>query len=269
MTKAAAYLRLRMRVAPRVFLVLGSGLGELSDQIEKAVTIPFEEIPDFPSATVAGHSGRVVSGVLDGVPCLALQGRYHIYEGLSAEDVVRPVRVAADLGATIMIVTNAAGGINRSFQAGDLMIIDDHINLTWRNPLTGPVQPEETRFPDMSEPYDRELQALAREVAMQQRLHVVSGTYIGGTGPSYETPAEIRMYERMGADAVGMSTVPEVIAARARGMRVLGLSLISNLAAGYAPHALSHEDVIEAGRAASARLAALVRGVLRSINRIG
>jgi purine-nucleoside phosphorylase len=269
MIDTVAYLRARIHQQPRVFLVLGSGLGQLSDEIEHALIIPFEEIPGYPSATVAGHSGHVVSGTLDGVPVLALQGRYHIYEGLSPDDVVRPVRVAAELGASIMIVTNAAGGINRSFQPGDLMIIDDHINMTWRNPLIGPVLEGEVRFPDMSVPYDRDLQALAREVAMRQGLHVVTGTYIGGTGPSYETPAEIRMYERMGADAVGMSTVHEVIAARARGMRVLGFSLISNLAAGYAPHALSHEDVIEAGRAASDRLASLVRGVLRSINEIG
>ncbi|MGH7471070.1 MAG: purine-nucleoside phosphorylase [Longimicrobiales bacterium] len=265
MSEAARYLRTHITISPRVFMVLGSGLGALADQLERATAIPFEDIPGFASATVAGHGGRLVGGELEGVPCLVLQGRYHIYEGLSAHDVAFPVRVAAELGAQILIVTNAAGGINRRFRAGDLMIIDDHINLQWRNPLIGPAQDEEPRFPDMSEPYDRELQASARRVASQRGLRVVEGTYVGILGPSYETPAEVRMYERLGADAVGMSTLPEVIAARARGLRVLGISLISNVAAGFADQPLSHEDVIEAGRAANEPFAALLRGVLNEL----
>jgi purine-nucleoside phosphorylase len=206
-----------------------------------------------------------VSGELEGVACLALQGRFHLYEGHALETIVQPVRTAAELGAEFLIVTNAAGGINRMFRAGDLMIVDDHINLLWSNPLSGPVQPNEPRFPDMSAPYDRELQVLAQRVAAQRGLRIVQGTYLACTGPSYETPAEIRMYQRMGADAVGMSTVPEVIAARACGLRVLGFSLITNLASGYSPVALSHEDVIEAGRAASDRFALLMRGVLAGL----
>ncbi|MGH8437186.1 MAG: purine-nucleoside phosphorylase [Pseudomonas sp.] len=265
MTDATAYLRERLAMPPRVFLILGSGLGALADEFEQAVSIPFQEIPGFPEATVAGHSGRVVCGTLAGVPCLALHGRYHLYEGHTLDTVVQPVRVAADLGVQIMIVSNAAGGLKHSFRTGDLMVIDDHINLLYRSPLIGPVQPGETRFPDMSEPYDRELQALAFRVAAQRGLRVVQGTYLACSGPSYETPAEIRMYQRMGADAVGMSTVPEVLVARARGLRVLGISLITNMASGYSPGVISHEDVLRAGREASDRFASLMRGVLAEL----
>jgi purine-nucleoside phosphorylase len=265
MSEAARYLRTRITHSPRVFLVLGSGLGGLADELEQSMAIPFEDIPGFASATVAGHGGRIVCGRLEGVPCLVLQGRYHLYEGLTAGEVAYPVRVAAELGVHALIVTNAAGGINRRFRAGDLMIIDDHINLQWRNPLIGPIQDQEPRFPDMSAPYDRELRASARRAARERGLRVVEGTYLGILGPSYETPAEIRMYERLGADAVGMSTLPEVIAARARGLRVLGISLISNVAAGFAGHPLNHDDVIEAGRAASERFGTLLRGVLHEL----
>jgi purine-nucleoside phosphorylase len=179
--------------------------------------------------------------------------------------VAEPVRIAADLGATTLIVSNASGGVNRSFRAGDLMLIDDHINMLGDNPLFGAVKPGELRFPDMSQPYDRELRALARRVALAHGVQLVEGTYLAATGPTYETPAEVSMYERIGVDAVGMSTVPEVIAARARGMRVLGFSLITNLAAGYTSHPLSHTEVIEAGARATAALGPLIRGIITAL----
>jgi purine-nucleoside phosphorylase len=246
-------------------LVLGSGLGALADELEDAVRIPFAEIPGFPAATVAGHSGTLVSGRLEGVECIALQGRFHLYEGHPVELVTLPIRVMAALGARTLFVTNAAGGINRSFIPGDLMLIDDHLNLMGRNPLIGPVVPGDERFPDMSEPYDRGLQQLAEQVALERHVRVVRGVYAAVTGPSYETPAEIRMLATLGADAVGMSTVPEVIAARAMGVRVLGISLISNPAAGISATRLSHEEVVAAGIEARERFVSLVRGVVREI----
>lgn len=262
--RTVEFLQPRLPARPRVLLILGSGLGTLADELSSATSFSFDEIPGFARATVAGHRGRLVAGQLERVPCLALQGRYHLYEGHSADTVALPVRAAAALGADIMIVTNAAGGVNRTFRTGDLMIIDDHINFTWRNPLIGPVQGEEERFPDLSSPYDRELQALAERVARERKQRVVRGTYMAVLGPSYETPAEIRMCAAFGADAIGMSTVPEVLTARALGMQVLGLSLISNPAAGLG-EPLSHEEVIEAGRRASAAFAGLIRGVLRNL----
>jgi purine-nucleoside phosphorylase len=230
-----------------------------------AVAIPFGEIPGFPKAAVAGHKGRLVIGTLEGLTCVALQGRFHLYEGHDAATVALPTRVMLGLGARTLIVTNAAGGINRTFRSGDLMLIDDHINMTGRNPLTGPVLDGDTRFPDMSRPYDASLQALAERVAAEEGIRVVRGVYVAVLGPSYETPAEVRMLERLGADVVGMSTVPEVIVARAGGTPVLGISLVSNAAAGLSPVPLSHEEVVEAGREAADRFARLVRGVLRRL----
>lgn len=263
---AIEYLRQRVRFKPRVLLVLGSGLGALADEIDDAVRIPFSEIPGFAAARIEGHKGQLVAGVLEGVECIALQGRYHWYEGHTMEAVTLPVRAIAALGAELMLVTNAAGGLNRSFRPGDLMIIDDHINLLWSNPLTGPVRTEEARFPDMSEPYDRELQDLAQRVALEQGFSTVRGTYVALSGPSYESPAEIRAYARFGADAVGMSTVPEVLVARALGMRVLGISLITNFAAGLSQNPLSHDEVIETGVLARASFSGLVRGVLAELS---
>jgi purine-nucleoside phosphorylase len=265
MTETLAFLHERLTVRPRIMLVLGSGLGALADELEDAVRIPFAEIPGFPAATVAGHSGTLVSGRLEGVECIALQGRFHLYEGHPVELVTLPIRVMAALGARTLFVTNAAGGINRSFIPGDLMLIDDHLNLMGRNPLIGPVVPGDERFPDMSEPYDRGLQQLAEQVALERHVRVVRGVYAAVTGPSYETPAEIRMLATLGADAVGMSTVPEVIAARAMGVRVLGISLISNPAAGISATRLSHEEVVAAGIEARERFVSLVRGVVREI----
>lgn len=239
---------MRVRIGarrPAIALILGSGLGSLADEVEDPVVVPFAEIPGFPPATVVGHEGRLVAGRLEGREVVALAGRFHIYEGHSADTAALPVRVIAALGARTLFVSNAAGGVNRTFRAGDLMLICDHINLMWRNPLIGPVRPGEERFPDMSDPYDRTLLGVLRSCAEQLRLPVVEGVYAGLTGPAYETPAEVRMLERLGADAVGMSTVPEVIVARALGLRVAGVSCISNPAAGLAAAPLSHEDVLE------------------------
>ncbi len=230
---------------PAIALILGSGLGALADELDEPVVVPFAEIPGFPPATVAGHQGRLVAGRLEGRDVIALAGRFHIYEGHSADTVALPVRVSAALGARTLFVSNAAGGVNRTFRAGALMLIHDHINLMWRNPLIGPVRPGEERFPDMSDPYDPVLLGILRTCAEHLRLSVVEGVYAGLTGPAYETPAEVRMLERLGADAVGMSTVPEVIAARALQLRVAGVSCISNPAAGLSAAPLSHDEVLE------------------------
>ena len=264
---AVDVVRARDARVPAVALILGSGLGALADEIDAAVRIPFAEIPGFPQAAVQGHAGQLVIGELEGVTCAALQGRFHMYEGHDAAVVALPARMLLALGARALIVTNAAGGINRSFTAGDLMLIEDHINLTARSPLTGPVLDGETRFPDMTQAYDAGLRAIAERVAAGQLLRLVRGVYAAVPGPSYETPAEIRMLERLGADAIGMSTVPEVIVARARDVPVLGISLITNLAAGLSTSPLSHDEVVAAGSEARDRFAGLVRGVLRDMSR--
>jgi purine-nucleoside phosphorylase len=259
------YLREAVSVTPRVMIVLGSGLGALGDQIEGAVRIPFGEIPGFAASAVEGHKGMFVAGKLEGVDVVALQGRFHLYEGHSAEMAALPIRAMAALGARTLIVTNAAGALNPAFPAGMLMIIDDHINMMWRNPLFGPVEPGETRFPDMSRPYDAELQQIAERVALEHAIPVTRGVYLAVLGPSYETPAEIRMFRKFGGDAVGMSTIPEVITARALGVRVLGVSLITNPAAGSTGIPLTHDEVIEAGREASGRFTTLVRGIVKHL----
>lgn len=262
-----AFLRERITRAPHAMLVLGSGLGGLADEIEDAVRIPFEEIPGFPRRTqeLAGHAGALVAGRLDGVEVAAMQGRFHLYEGWTPEDVALPVRALAALGARALLVTNAAGGIRPGFRPGDLMLIADHINFMARNPLIGAVVPGEERFPDMSDPYDSRFRRVTEEVALELGIPVVQGVYAALLGPSYETPAEIRMLARMGADAVGMSTVPEVLVARALGIQVLGISCITNLAAGLGSEKLSHAEVMEVGARVRDRLAALVRGVLPRI----
>ena len=260
--RAVSFLRDRLEETPSVALILGSGLGELAERIEGPVRIAYDEIPGFAASTVAGHAGRLVAGRLEGVQVLAFQGRYHAYEGHDPSELATPVRTARGLGAETLIVTCAAGGVNRDFGPGTLMLLSDHLNFMARNPLVGPVREGETRFPDMTEPYDEELRRLARDVAREQGVDVAEGVYAAVLGPSYETPAEIRMLERLGADAVGMSTVPEVIAARAGGVRVLGIALITNAAAGISGAPLNHEEVIAAGVEAAERFQGLVRGVL-------
>jgi purine-nucleoside phosphorylase len=260
--RAVEFLSDRLETRPAVALILGSGLGALADAIEGGVALSYGEIPGFAPSTVAGHAGRLVAGRLEGVEVVAFQGRYHAYEGHAPAALATQVRTARALGADRLIVTCAAGGVNRDFGPGTLMLLSDHLNLMGRNPLVGPVRDGETRFPDMTEPYDRELRELARTVARDEGIGVAEGVYAAVLGPSYETPAEIRMLEGLGADAVGMSTVPEVIAARAGGVRVLGIALITNAAAGISGAPLDHEEVIEAGVAAAERFQRLVRGVL-------
>jgi purine-nucleoside phosphorylase len=250
---------------PVCFGILGSGLGSLVQQLEDPVHIPFGEIPGFPAAAISGHAGELVFGYLAGCPVLLQGGRFHGYEGYGPDVVAAPVRVAAGLEIPTLIVTNAAGGIHRLFRPGTLMLISDHLNMTGTSPLIGRVRPGEIRFPDMSEAYDGALRALAHKVAIESGILLREGVYAGLPGPAYETPAEIRMLERLGADAVGMSTVHEVIAARALGMRVLGLSLISNPAAGLAVGRLDHTEVLEAGTAAAPQLQRLFRGIVAHI----
>lgn len=246
-------------------LILGSGLGGLADEMEDAVRIPFGEIPGFHASSVIGHKGMLVAGRMEGIDAVAMQGRFHLYEGHSAQTAALPVRVMAALGARTLIISNAAGGVNPEFRPGDLMIMDDHINFMGQNPLIGPVVEGDVRFPDMSAPYDPALIAIAERVARENDISPRRGVYFAVSGPSYETPAEIRMYAKLGADAVGMSTVPEVIAARAMGVRVLGISLITNAASGYTGEPLTHEEVILAGEEARPRFAAVVRGVIRAL----
>jgi purine-nucleoside phosphorylase len=259
-----AFLRERLSARPEAILVLGSGLGGLADEVEDAVRIPFDAIPGFPRRTqeLEGHAGQLVAGRLEGVEVVAMQGRFHLYEGWSPAEVALPLRALAALGARLLLATNAAGGIRTGLRPGDLMLIADHLNMMGRNPLTGPVAEGEQRFPDMSDPYDERLRRLAAEVARELRIPLVQGVYAAVLGPSYETPAEIRMLARLGADAVGMSTVPEVLVARAAGIRCIGISCITNLAAGLGTTRLTHDEVMEEGARVRDRLAALVRALL-------
>lgn len=226
-------------------IILGSGLGGLAQRIADPIDVPFAEVPGFPQATVVGHAGKLIAGTLSGRAVVALAGRFHMYEGHDAALAGFPVRVLHALGVPTLFVSNAAGGIRRTFRAGDLMLIRDHLNLMFRNPLIGAVEPGDTRFPDMRTPYDGDLCAQLRMHAAQLGIQLQEGVYAGLLGPTYETPAEVRMLATLGADAVGMSTVPEVIVARAIGMRVAGISCVTNLASGISPHPLSHAEVIE------------------------
>jgi purine-nucleoside phosphorylase len=246
-------------------IILGSGLGRLTDRIADRVIMPYADIPGFPPPTVVGHSGAVVAGRLGGRRVVALSGRFHLYEGYDAAQGGFPVRVLHELGVRTLIVTNAAGGVRRTFKPGDIMLIRDHINLMFRNPLIGAVEENEERFPDMSEPYDLALQQVARDVAATQGLALQEGVYAGLLGPTYETPAEVRMLAVLGVDAVGMSTVPEVIVARARRMRVVGFSCVTNLASGIAATPITHADVLETTLVAGERMSALIAGVVEKL----
>ena len=247
---------------PEVAIVLGSGLGHLADRATDVVKIGYDRIPGFPLPTVQGHAGMLVAGKLGGREVVLQSGRFHMYEGHPAATSALPVRVFGELGVGTIILTNAAGGIRRSFTPGTLMLISDHLNLTGRNALEGGALAGEERFPDMSVAYDADLRALARNVAGERGVTLAEGVYAGLLGPNYETPAEIRMLETLGADAVGMSTVIEVIAARARGMRCLGISTITNLAAGVSSHVLSHAEVMETAHRVQQQLGGLVEEVL-------
>jgi purine-nucleoside phosphorylase len=244
--------------SPAVAIVLGSGLGGLADRITDATAVPFAEIPGFPAATVVGHAGKLIAGSLGGRRVVALAGRFHMYEGHEASLAGFPVRVFHALGARTLFVSNAAGGIRRTFRAGDLMLIRDHLNLMFRNPLVGALEEGDIRFPDMTDAYDAALAQQLRDAATSLGITLQEGVYGGLLGPAYETPAEVRMLATLGADAVGMSTVPEVIVARALGMRVAGISCITNLAAGISPTALSHAEVLETTVLVAERFQALV-----------
>lgn len=239
---------LRKRIGgdePEIGIVLGSGLGGLAEDIRDAMRVPFAEIPGFPTATVVGHAGAMVAGTLSGRRVIALAGRFHMYEGHPPQLASFPVRVMHALGARIYFASNAAGGIRRDLSAGDLMILEDHMNLTGQSPLTGHVEPGDERFPDMTAPYDPALRDLLKQSAQRVGVNVKEGVYAWLPGPAFETRAEVRMLERLGADAVGMSTVPEVIVARAMGMRVAGMSCIANAASGIGDTPVLHSDVLE------------------------
>jgi purine-nucleoside phosphorylase len=264
--EAARLIESRTDQRPEVGLILGSGLNPLAEAVESADVIPYGDVPHFPKPTVEGHQGRLVLGRLAGVSALIMQGRVHFYEGYSMQQVVFPVRVMQVMGVRTLIVTNAAGGINPTFRAGDLMLITDHINLmgmAGSNPLYGPNDPTlGPRFPDMSQAYDPDLRELARQVASEKGIVLREGVYVGLAGPSFETPADIRFLRTIGADAVGMSTVPEVTVARHGGLRVLGMSSITNVAATEPGQETSHEEVLAAGQQIVPRLMALIQGVL-------
>lgn len=268
--RAVAAIQSRTRLRPMIGLVLGSGLGGLADTLENRVAIPYADIPGWPQSTVHGHSGNLVVGHLEGQPVVAQQGRAHFYEGYDTQQVTFPIRVMHFMGVHTVILTNAAGGLNRNFRVGDLMLINDHINFTGmagHNPLVGPnddtIGP---RFPGMTQTYDRKLRELARRIAQEAGITLHEGVYICLSGPNYETPAEIRMLRTLGADAVGMSTVHEVLVARHAGMRVMAYSGITNVCIDSIDTELetSHEEVLDAGAILVPKLTTILRGVLRS-----
>jgi purine-nucleoside phosphorylase len=267
--QAADAVRARTSHRPRVGIILGSGLNALADSVQKADIIPYSDLPNWPNSTVHGHAGRLVIGDLEGQTVLVMQGRIHFYEGYSMSQITLPVRVMQRLGLEMMFVTNAAGGVDPDFVPGDVMLITDNLNLmgmTGANPLMGPnIDELGPRFPDMSQAYDRELMTLARNAASQNNIDMREGIYCGLSGPSFEGPADLRFLRMAGADAVGMSTVPEVIVARHGGLRVLGFSGISNKANLDGSTVTTHEEVIEAGKVITPKIEAILRGVLRSV----
>ena len=270
--RAADVIRARIQTqtgkpmqSPVCAIVLGSGVGGLAHRITNATRIAFADVPGFPPATVAGHAGQLILGELAGKPVVALAGRLHLYEGHSATLAGFPVRVLNALGANVYIASNAAGGVRRTFRAGDLMVINDHLNLMFRNPLVGPPEPGDERFPDMAAPYDAGLIHLLHSAARSIGVALQDGVYCGLLGPTYETPAEVRMLEKMQVDAVGMSTVPEVIVARALGMRVAAVSCITSPAAGIALAPLNHDDVLETGMQAAGAFEALITEFVKQL----
>lgn len=262
---AAAAIKARIRQAPRVGIVLGSGLGGIANAVEHPTRIAYGDIPGFPDATVAGHAGELICGTLSGVPIAALSGRFHMYEGHDAALAAFPVRVVQALGASTLIVSNAAGGLRKTLRPGTLVLITDHINLTSRNPLAGYPEEGDTRFPDMSDAYDVKLRTLARSVARAHKIRLAEGVYVGLLGPSYETKAEVRMLAKLGGDVVGMSTVPEVIVARAIGLRVLGFSCVTNLASGLSKTPITHAEVLATTARVASTLERFVRGVVAKL----
>jgi purine-nucleoside phosphorylase len=275
--QAAEFLRERLGgLRPRIGIVLGSGLGAVAEAVASPIFVPYGEIPHFPQSTVVGHSGRIVAGLLAGVPVVVMQGRVHYYEGYTPQQVTFPMRVLGRLGIETVIQTNAAGGINSNYQIGQLVLLADHINMLGFNPLTGPNEarfgtPPRSglRFFDMTEAYSVELRALAQKAAKDEGFTMHEGVYLATSGPSFETPAEIRAFRALGADLVGMSTVPETIVARHMGIRVLGISCVTNLAAGISATELSHEEVFETGSRVQHQLAALFSRLVPAIEAAG
>lgn len=267
--EAAAFVKARLgSVDPRVGIVLGSGLGAAADAVETPVIVPYSEIPHFPQSTVEGHSGRMVAGLLGGAPVIIMQGRVHFYEGYSPLEVTFPMRVLGMLGIRAVVLTNAAGGIQHGLHVGELVVLSDHINQMGWNPLNGPNEPRFAihagagqRFFDMTEAYSRPLRTLAKEEAHEDGFALEEGVYLATPGPSFETPAEVRAFRALGASLVGMSTVPETIVARHMGIEVLGISCVTNLAAGLGTKPLSHEEVSETGKWVEKRLADLLKRV--------
>jgi len=267
--EAAAFVQSRLgALAPRVGIVLGSGLGAVANAIADPVVVPYGEIPHFPQSTVEGHAGQMVAGSLGGAPVVILQGRVHSYEGYTPREVTFPMRVLGALGVRAVVLTNAAGGIQAGYELGQLVLLADHINMMGWNPLTGPNEPRFAigpgaglRFFDMTEAYSKALRALAAEAAREERFTLEEGVYLATPGPNFETPAEVRAFRTLGATLVGMSTVPETIVARHMGIEVLGISCVTNLAAGLGATPLSHEEVYETGRMVELRLAGLLKSL--------
>jgi purine-nucleoside phosphorylase len=259
-------VRERSALVPRLGIVLGSGLGGLADELTESVAVPFSELPGWPAATAPGHVGRLLLGRLEGQPVVMLQGRLHLYEGHDPGLVVQPVLLMGRLGAGVVVLTNASGGVNPAFRAGTLMVIADHLNLTGRTPLLGPNADElGPRFPDLTDVYAAALRDRLQAAGRAEGVELAEGVYAGLLGPSYETPAEVRMLRTLGADAVGMSTVLEAIAARWAGLLVCGVSLVTNPGAGYTDEALTHEEVLAAGSEAGPRLARVIRRFVRDL----
>ena len=260
--ETASWLKFRMTTSPKTAIVLGTGLGQLALEITDKTEFPYSEIPNFPVSTVEGHSGKLIFGKLGGVDILAMQGRFHFYEGYSMKEVTFPVRVMYELGIKTLFVSNAAGGMNPTFSIGDLMIITDHINFFPEHPLRGKNFPTGPRFPDMHETYDLALVALADKIAAEKGIKVQHGVYVGVQGPTFETPAEYKMYHLLGGDAVGMSTVPEVIVAHHCGIRTFGVSVITDLGGFDNPVEVSHEEVQEAANKAQPLMTTIMREMI-------
>ena len=261
--ETASWLKARMSTSPTTAIILGTGLGQLASEITESYALAYKDIPNFPVSTVEGHAGKLIFGKLGGKDIMAMEGRFHFYEGYNMKEVTFPIRVMYELGIKTLFVSNASGGMNPSFKIGDLMIIDDHINFFPEHPLRGKNFPTGPRFPDMHETYDHELIALADSIASEKGIEVKHGVYIGVQGPTFETPAEYRMYRGFGADAVGMSTVPEVIVAHHCGIKVFGISIITDLGGFDVPVAVSHEEVQVAANNAQPKMTEIMREMIR------
>ena len=261
--ETASWLKKRMTTNPKTAIILGTGLGQLASEITDSYEFPYKDIPNFPVSTVEGHAGKLIFGKLGDKDIMAMEGRFHFYEGYNMKEVTFPIRVMHELGIKTLFVSNASGGMNPDFKIGDLMIITDHINFFSVHPLHGPNYPTGPRFPDMHEAYDHKLVELANSIAKEKGIRIMHGIYMGVQGPTFETPAEYRMYHKLGADAVGMSTVPEVIVARHSDIKVFGISVITDLGGFDVPVKVSHEEVQEAANAAQPRMTEIMREMIK------